>query len=215
MRRLVTLGLTSLLLTAAVTIPETAEAGRGALYKPKKAKKKAPDVYRVHFQTTKGSIVIEVHREWAPHGADRFYNLVRVGFYDDVTFYRAIAGFMVQFGLTGDPKVNKAWKPAKITDDPVTQSNTRGRISFAMAGPNTRTTQVFINYGDNSHLDGMGFAPFGEVVEGMEVLDALHTGYGEGAPRGEGPSQKDITLKGDAYLADFPLLDRLQRARIE
>ena len=215
MRRLITIGLASLLLATAVSIPETAEAGRGALYKPKKAKKKAPDVFRVRLETTKGPIVIEVHREWAPLGADRFYNLVRVGFYDDVTFFRAIPDFMVQFGLTGDPKVNKAWKPAKISDDEVTQSNTRGRISFAMAGPNTRTTQVFINYGDNSRLDGMGFAPFGEIIEGLEVLDALHTGYGEGAPRGQGPSQKDITLKGDAYLADFPQLDRLQRARIE
>lgn len=176
----------------------------------------APDTFQAHFETTKGDFVIEVVREWAPNGADRFYNLVRNGYYDGVRFFRVVDGFMAQFGLHGNPAVNRAWVMERIPDDPVKQSNRRGTISFAMAGPNTRTTQLFINFVDNSRLDGGGFAPFGEVVEGMEVVDALYSGYGEGAPRGDGPDQGAIREYGEPYLArDFPELDKIQIARIK
>ena len=127
--------------------------------------------------------MVEVHRDWAPNGADRFYNLVKNGFYNDARFFRVIDGFMVQFGINGDPNISAVWRDANIKDDPVKQSNTRGTITFATAGPNTRTTQVFINFGDNAGLDGQGFSPFGKVVSGMEVVDSLYGGYGEGAPQ--------------------------------
>jgi peptidyl-prolyl cis-trans isomerase A (cyclophilin A) len=175
----------------------------------------APDVFKVQFDTSKGPFVVEVTRAWAPKGADRFYNLVKNGYYDDVRFFRVVSGFMAQFGLHGDPAVNAAWKDASIADDPVAGSNTRGMVSFAMAGPNSRTTQLFINYVDNVRLDRMGFAPFGRVIEGMEVVDALHSGYGEGAPRGRGPSQDRIGSEGNAYLAaDFPELDFIKTAKL-
>jgi peptidyl-prolyl cis-trans isomerase A (cyclophilin A) len=177
---------------------------------------KAPDVFKAKFDTSKGAFVIEVHREWSPLGADRFYNLVKNGFYDNVRFFRVVSGFMAQFGLNGDPKVSAAWKPARISDDPVVQSNTRGMVSFAIAGPNTRTTQLFINYVDNVRLDSMGFSPFGKVIEGMEVVDMLYPGYGEGAPRGAGPAQDRITSEGNEYLnAGFPQLDYVKTARIQ
>lgn len=175
----------------------------------------APDVFQARFETSKGDFTIEVHREWAPHGADRFYNLVNNGFYDGVRFFRVLDGFMAQFGISGDPEVSAVWRVLAIPDDPVVQSNTRGFVSYAMAGPNTRTTQIFINFGDNSGLDGQGFSPFGTVVSGMEVVDALHSGYGEGAPRGTGPSQGRIQAEGNAYLeSDFPQLDHVVRASI-
>ncbi|AKU92798.1 peptidylprolyl isomerase [Vulgatibacter incomptus] len=186
-----------------------------ALLDPSMAKATAPATYKVKFDTTKGSFTVEVHRDWAPQGADRFYNLVKIGFFDDVAFFRAIEGFMVQFGISGDPKVAAVWRDATIPDDPPTQANTKGKITFATSGPNARTTQVFINYGDNSRLDGMGFAPFGEVVDGMSVVDSLYKGYGEGAPRGHGPNQGLIQTKGNEYLRkDFPLLDYVKTARI-
>lgn len=177
----------------------------------------APDTYRARFETSAGDFVIEVHRAWAPIGADRFYNLVRNGYYDDARFYRVIEGFMAQFGMNADPLVTAQWRVATLQDDPVTESNTRGRITFAMSSlPNSRTTQVFINFGDNSNLDDMGFAPFGEVVEGMEVVDALYSGYGEGAPRGAGPDQGQIQGYGNEYLErDFPELDYVVHATIE
>jgi peptidyl-prolyl cis-trans isomerase A (cyclophilin A) len=177
----------------------------------------APPTYRARFETSKGDFVVQVHRDWAPMGADRFYNLVRNGYYDDVRFFRVIDGFMAQFGMNADPIVTAQWRVATIQDDPVAQSNTRGRITFAMTGqPNSRTTQVFINFGDNSNLDGMGFAPFGEIVEGMEVVDALYSGYGEGAPRGAGPDQGQVQARGNEYLeSDFPNLDYVVRATIE
>ena len=134
--------------------------------------------------------MVEVHRDWAPNGADRFYNLVKNGFYNDARFFRVIDGFMVQFGINGDPKISAVWRDANIKDDPVKQSNTRGMITFATAGPNTRTTQVFINFGDNAGLDGQGFSPFGKVVSGMDVVDSLYAGYGEGAPNGHGPEPR-------------------------
>ncbi len=175
----------------------------------------APATYKVKLETTKGDVIIDVHREWAPLGADRFYNLVKVGFFDDVAFFRAIGGFMAQFGINGDPKVNTAWQPARIKDDPVVQSNTRGRLTFAMGGPNTRTTQMFINFGNNASLDGMGFPPLGEVTSGMDIIDSLYTGYGDGPPQGRGPNQQQLQMSGNEYLkADFPKLDYIKRASI-
>lgn len=176
---------------------------------------KAPDTFRVAFETTRGNFVIEARRDWAPVGVDRFYNLVREGFFDGVRFFRVIEGFMAQFGISGDPQVAGAWQGTRIPDDPVAASNTRGRVSFATSGPGTRTTQLFINYADNSRLDEMGFSPIGEVVEGMDVVDALHSGYGEGAPRGRGPDQGRIQREGNTYLAsEFPDLDWIRGAEI-
>lgn len=177
-----------------------------------------PETYRVLFQTSKGDFTIEVTRAWAPRGADRFYELVRSGFYDEARFFRVIRSprpFMAQFGISGDPAVSAKWEEAVIEDDPVRASNTRGTISFATAGPNTRTTQVFINYADNSRLDASGFSPFGKVVAGMEVVDQLYADYGEGAPQGLGPDQERIQKEGNAYLIrEFPKLDYIKTARI-
>src|SRR4029077_19446479 len=153
--------------------PITAVQAAG-LSDPASLNEKAPDVYKVKFDTSKGPFVVEVHRDWAPNGADRFYNLVKNGFFDNDRFFRVVSGFMVQFGINGDPKLSSVWREARIKDDPVKQSNARGYITFATAGPNTRTTQVFINFADNSALDNQGFAPFGKVVSGMNVVDALY-----------------------------------------
>jgi len=175
----------------------------------------APAVYKAKFDTSKGTFVLEIHRDWAPNGADRFYNLVKNGFYDNARFFRVISGFMVQFGINGDPKVSALWQDADIKDDPVRQSNQRGFITFATAGPNTRTTQVFIDFADNRALDRQGFSPFGRVVSGMNVVDALYNGYGEGAPQGLGPDQDRIQKQGNAYLMrDFPKLDYIKKATI-
>ena len=188
----------------------------GDLSNPASLNEKAPAVYKVKFDTSKGIFVVEVHRDWAPNGADRFYNLVKNGFYDDARFFRVISGFMVQFGISGNPKVSAVWRDANIKDDPVKESNKKGYITFATAGPNTRTTQVFINFGDNAGLDGQGFAPFGKVVSGMEAVDALFSGYGEGAPRGDGPDQGRVQQRGNAYLEkSFPKLDFIRKATIE
>ena len=176
----------------------------------------APDSFRARFATTKGDFVIAVHRAWAPLGADRFYNLVRSGYYDGVRFFRVIPGFMAQFGLHADTAVTAAWRERRIPDDMMRRSNQRGMVTFATAGPGTRTTQVFINYRDNSFLDGRGFAPFGAVVEGMNVVDSLYGGYGEGAPNGRGPDQMRIHIEGEKYLArQFPKLDKIKSARVE
>jgi peptidyl-prolyl cis-trans isomerase A (cyclophilin A) len=185
------------------------------LMNPSALKEQAPALYRVDFDTSKGPFVVEVHRDWAPIGADRFYNLVRNGFYDDARFFRVIEGFMVQFGVNGDPRVSAVWREARIKDDPVRISNKRSFVTFATAGPNTRTTQVFINYGDNSNLDSQGFTPFGQVVSGMKVVDSLYSGYGEGAPRGLGPDQGKVQAEGNAYLASkFGNLDYIKKATI-
>jgi peptidyl-prolyl cis-trans isomerase A (cyclophilin A) len=187
-----------------------------SLTEPDGLKERAPDRFRVRFDTTKGPFVVEVTRTWAPQGADRFYNLAKAKFFDDVTFFRVISGFMVQFGIHGKPEVAAAWQEARIPDDPVKESNRRGTITFATAGPNTRTSQIFINFKDNTGLDGQGFAPFGKVVEGMNVVDSLHSGYGEGAPSGRGPSQGRAQMEGNAYFRrDFPKLDHVKSARIE
>jgi len=202
------------LLLAAVSAPAVAQAPD--LSNPAALVEQAPASYKVRFDTSKGPFVIQVNRAWAPHGADRFYNLVKHGFYDNVRFFRVISGFMVQFGINGDPNVSARWREASIPDDRVTQSNTRGMITFATAGPNSRTTQVFINFGNNSQLDGMGFAPFGKVVSGMNVVDAINAEYGEGAPRGRGPEQGRLQMEGNAYLAkSFARMDYIKKATIE
>jgi peptidyl-prolyl cis-trans isomerase A (cyclophilin A) len=174
-----------------------------------------PD-FKVRFSTTQGDFVIRVLPEWAPLGAARFRELVAGKFYDGARFFRVLPGFVAQFGINGDPAVSKRWDKTEINDDPVKQSNTRGRITFATGGPDTRTTQVFINFSDkNARLDAKGFSPFGEVVEGMEVVERLHSGYGEGAPQGKGPDQDRIEKEGNAYLErDFPKLDFVKSARI-
>jgi peptidyl-prolyl cis-trans isomerase A (cyclophilin A) len=182
---------------------------------PSKLTEKAPESFKAKFTTTKGAFTIEVTRSQSPNGADRFYNLVKSGYFQDVSFFRVIPGFMGQFGIHGDPKVSAAWRTARIQDDPVKSSNKRGAISFAMAGPNTRTTQLFINLVDNTNLDSMGFSPFGKVVEGMEIVDKINGEYGEGAPRGRGPNQGLIQEKGNEYLkASFPNLDYIKSAVI-
>jgi cyclophilin family peptidyl-prolyl cis-trans isomerase len=197
--------------------PEEAEGPPlSPLLLPRQFTETAPGAFRASLETTKGVVVIEVDREWAPRGADRFYNLVKAGYYEDVTFHRVMPGFMAEFGIHPDPWVNAAWRQAIIEDEPVRKPNTRGRVSFSKSGPNSRTVQVFINTDENRSLDGQGFSPFGEVVEGMEVVDALYSGYGESPTRGgEGVYQAMAIARGDEYLKEeFPLLDRIQRAVI-
>lgn len=182
---------------------------------PSKLTEKAPESFKAKFTTTKGAFTIEVTRSLSPNGADRFYNLVKSGYFQDVAFFRVIPGSMGQFGIHGDPKVSAAWRGARIQDDPVKASNKRGFVSFAMAGPNTRTTQFFINLVDNTNLDSMGFSPFGKVVEGQDVVDKINGEYGEGAPRGRGPNQGLIQEKGNEYLkAAFPNLDYIKSAAL-
>ena len=187
-----------------------------ALLHPSLLKAQAPEKYEVKFTTTKGDFTITVTRAWAPAGADRFYNLVRHRFYDNASFFRAIKGFMVQFGVSAYPPVSAAWEKAEIKDDPVAQSNLKGFITFAAANePNTRTTQVFINLVDNSRLDSSRFAPFGKVTEGMNVVEALNTEYGEGAPEGAGPDQEQLGKLGKPYLdKGWPNLDSIKTAVI-
>ncbi len=176
---------------------------------------KTPDVFRVDFETTQGSFVVEVQRDWSPLGADRFYNLVQQRLFDGDRFFRVLPKFVVQFGISGDPAVTKKWDAAKIDDDPVTQSNLRGYLSFATGGPLTRTTQIFINVADNARLDKVGFSPFGKVISGMDVVGRLYSDYGEGKPRGNGPDQKRIESEGNGYLEkEFPKLDYIQSARV-
>ncbi len=203
--------LAALLLALTIAAPAFGQA----LTNPAALTQQAPATYKVKFDTSKGAFVVEVHRDWAPNGADRFYNLVKNGFFTDARFFRVVSGFMVQFGINADPRVAAAWRDAAIPDDPVKQSNAPGMITFATRGPNTRTTQLFINYGNNARLDGQGFAPFGQVVSGMNVVEALYAGYGEGAPRGGGPEQGRIQSEGNAYLIkEFPKLDYIKTAAI-
>jgi peptidyl-prolyl cis-trans isomerase A (cyclophilin A) len=175
------------------------------------ASKKAPPTFRAKFETTAGNFVIEVKREWSPNGADRFYQLVNSGLYDDCKFFRVVPDFMVQFGINGDPKVSAKWREATIKDDPVMKSNKRGFVTFAKSGlPNSRTSQIFVNFKDNSRsLDSMGFAPFGQIVEGMDVVDKIYSGYGEQ------PDQGQVQFRGNEYLeAKFPKLDSVKKATI-
>jgi peptidyl-prolyl cis-trans isomerase A (cyclophilin A) len=194
-----------------------AQMAENALLDWRSLNETAPDVFKAKFETSKGDFVIEVHRDWAPRGADRFYNLVKAGFFDECRFFRVLHGFMAQIGINGDPKVSSVWQQARFPDDPVKKSNTRGMVSFATAGPNTRTTQFFINFGDNSgSLDPQGFSPFGMVDEaGMKIVDSLYGDYGEGAPRGQGPNQAFVQAQGNAYLQKmFPNLDYVKKATI-
>ena len=189
-----------------------------ALKTPAALNATAPATFKAAFETSKGKFVIEVTRAWAPNGADRFYNLVKNGFFTDARFFRVVSSFMVQFGISGDPAISAPWRAAaaRITDDPVKQSNKRSYISFATSGPNTRPTQMFINFADNARLDGLGFSPFGQVTSGMDVVDKLYSGYGEGAPSGRGPDQQRIQMEVNSYLTkDFPLLDYIKTATIE
>lgn len=193
------------------TLPEDSP-----LLDPEGADEQAPSVFWANVETTQGPVVIRFERDWSPTGVDRVYNLIKMGYYEDIAFFRVIDGFMAQFGIHGNPKVNEAWKEASIKDDPVEKSNERGMVTFAKrAQPDTRTVQLFINYADNARLNSSGFAPIGEVEKCMENVDELHGGYGEGAPRGQGPSQKRLTEEGNEYLrAKFPKLDYILETSI-
>jgi len=185
-------------------------AAKPSLLNPASLRAKAPDLFKAQFTTTKGDFVVEVHRDWAPIGADRFYNLVKNGFFTNAAFFRVIPGFMVQFGLSANPAVNKAWESANLKDDPVKGSNKRGMVTFAKTSlPNSRSTQLYINFGDNAALDPQGFAPFGTVTTGMEVVDMIYSVYRER------PDQQRITEEGDAYLVkNFPMIDKIKLAKI-
>lgn len=205
----------SIVLVAGFFLSACSDGRAPELNDPASADETAPEQFKVRFETTKGPFVVEVNREWSPNGADRFYNLVGMGFFDDVAFFRVIDGFVVQFGISGDPAVNAAWENATIEDEPVKAPNLRGYLTYAMGGPNSRTTQLFINLTDNRNLDAMNFAPFGRVIEGMEVVDSLYSDYGEGAPQGRGPSQPKIQSEGNEYLKEnFPELDYIVETEI-
>ena len=186
------------------------------LLRPEEFQEPAPELFRASFETTQGDFTVEVHREWAPYGADRFYNLVRAGYYDDTRFFRVVVDFVASWGIHGHPQISAAWERRSILDDEAKVPNIRGRLSFAHHGPNTRTTTVFVNLRDNPSMDESGFAPFAEVVEGMDVVGRLHAGYGDAPPRGDGPLQAHVRTYGNAYLdRDFPDLDSVLRATIE
>lgn len=178
--------------------------------------RRAPDVYRVVMVTSQGPVTVEVRRSRAPRGADRLYNLARHGFFEGARFFRVVEGFVAQFGLSGRPEVDRAWRAHPIPDDSVRRSNARGTLTFASAGEDTRTTQLFFNLADNGRLDGMGFAPVGRVVQGMSSVDSLYAGYGDGPPRGEGPEQARILEEGNAYLAEeYPEMDSILEIRVQ
>lgn len=202
----------ALALAALSMLPSGAAAQGASLKTPASLKEQAPATYRVRVETSAGPFVIEVTRALAPLGADRFYNLVKNGFYDEARFFRVLSGFMAQIGMNGDPAIQKVWGAARFNDDPVKASNKRGFVTFAKTGaPNSRSTQFFINYADNSRLDKDGFAPFGEVIEGMAVVDKLHS-YGNSNV----PDQGRITNEGNLYLAaQYPKLDYIKKATIE
>ena len=199
----------ALLAADAAAFPESTHP---AMLDPSKATAQAPATFKAKFETTKGAVVFDCTRAWAPNGVDRFYNLVRIGFFDDVAIFRVVPGFVAQWGIHGDPKVSSVWQSANIPPDPPTQSNTRGMLTYAMAGrPDTRSTQVFINYGDNSSLDAQGFAPICKVSEGMDVADSFYSGYGEKITHQQGA----ISLQGNAYLQkSWPKLDYIEKATI-
>ena len=194
----------------AATVALSAQADKAKLMTPAALKEQAPATYKVNMATSKGLVVVTVHRDWAPNGADRFYNLVKNGFYDDARFFRVVPNFMVQFGMNANPAVTQVWRSTTLVDDPVKQSNKRGYITFANTGqPNSRGTQVFINFKDNAFLDSQRFAPFGEVTQGMDIVDKINDEYREK------PDQGSITSSGNAYLTKaFPNLDYIKSATI-
>ena len=197
-------------LFASLALAQGVDVSKAKLRNPAQLTEQAPEKYKAKFDTSKGAFVVEVHRDWAPKGADRFYNLVKNGFFEDARFFRVVPDFMVQFGLNGDPNIQKNWANANIQDDPVKQSNKRGYITFATRGANTRTTQLFVNFKDNASLDRQGFAPFGEVTSGMDVVDKINSQYGER------PNQGSIQAEGNGYLnKEFPKLDYIKKATIE
>jgi peptidyl-prolyl cis-trans isomerase A (cyclophilin A) len=201
-------------LVVAVSVALGAQADKSKLTNPSALTEQAPATFKANFVTTQGTFVITVTRSWAPIGADRFYNLVKNGFFDDIRFFRVVPGFMAQFGIHGTPAVSAAWQGARLKDDPVTKSNTRGMVTFATAGPNTRTTQLFINFGNNASLDKQGFAPFGEVTSGMDVVDKLFSGYGEIYKRSEFELPRYMS-EGNAYMSkQFPKMDYIKSATI-
>ena len=198
---------------------ESMDMGKdGPLYNPDhpEMQKQAPDKFQVKFDTTAGEFILDISRDLSPHGVDRFYNLVRIGFYDDCRFFRVVPGFVAQFGMNGDPEVQQVWSNANMPDDPVTESNKIGYITYAKTNaPNSRSTQLFINLTDNARLDAMGFAPFGRVAVGMDVVNDLYAGYGDGPPSGSGPNQGQIMAEGNAYLSSkFEKLDYIKKASI-
>lgn len=178
----------------------------------------APDVYKVNFDTTRGTIVVEVHRDWAPHGADHLYDLVKTGFYDGDRFFRVVRGFVAQFGINGDPKKDRVWSGTPIPDDPPMHENALGTLVFAASGaPNSRTTQLFFNLNNNTRsLNPQGFAPMGFVVTGLDVMEGLYSGYGEMAPNGPGPDAHQLQMEGNSYVeGKFPHLDYIKKATIQ
>lgn len=190
----------AMLLVCGAGLAEAQEAAKSA---------QAPEKFRVKFETSCGDFVVEVQREWAPQGADRFHELVKAGFYDECRFFRVVPGFVVQWGMNGDPAVYAKWKDKEIKDDKVTQSNREGMITFASRGPNTRTCQLFINLADNERLDELGFAPFGKVVEGLDVVKKITSEYGQR------PQQPLIQEEGNAYLKkEFPKMDYIKKAAV-
>jgi peptidyl-prolyl cis-trans isomerase A (cyclophilin A) len=210
MKALILLLVSGSVMLAQAPPPAPAAAPAPNLMNPSTLKATAPDLYRVKFATTHGDFVVEVHRAWAPLGADRFYNLVVNNFFTDAAFFRYVPNFIVQFGLPANPAIGRVWQSANIKDDPVKHGNTKGTLVFATAGPNTRTTQFFINFADNTPLDAQGFAAFGQVVSGMNIAEGLYSGYGEK------PDQGAITTQGKAYIdKNFPKLDSIKSATIE
>ena len=210
MKALILLLVTGSVMLAQAPPPAPAAAPTPNLMNPSTLKATAPDLFRVKFVTTHGDFVVEVHRAWAPLGADRFYNLVVNNFFTDAPFFRYVPNFIVQFGLPANPAIGGVWQSANIKDDPVKHGNTKGTLVFATAGPNTRTTQFFINFADNTPLDAQGFAAFGSVVSGMNIVEGLYSGYGEK------PDQGAITTQGKAYLdKNFPKIDSIKSTTIE
>jgi peptidyl-prolyl cis-trans isomerase A (cyclophilin A) len=191
------------------------EAPKKAEAPKKKAPAVMPEVWRARIETTQGAVVVEVRKDWAPKGAERFWKLVNTGFFDDSRFFRVRPGFIVQFGIAGDPTVNALMNSSRVEDDPAKEQNVRGTVTFAQAGKNSRRTQVFVNLKDNRELDRSGFVPFGRVVEGMEVLEKLYSDYGEWSPPGRGPEAARIQTQGNSYLdARYPKLDKLKKATV-
>jgi peptidyl-prolyl cis-trans isomerase A (cyclophilin A) len=195
-------------------------AGCSPSEEPKKAEAPkqeapAPDVFKINLDTSKGPVVIEVHKDWAPIGVQHLYELIRSGYYDGNRFFRVTHPY-VQFGVNGDPKISGLWSTANLRDDPVKESNVKGMVSYAKAGPNTRTTQLFFNMKDNKDLDERGFAPFGKVISGMDAVESFYSAYGDMPPRGQGPDPSKIEVQGNSYLESrFPRLDFIKKATIQ